>query len=86
MVNTYIFIILGVIGVGAAIAFIAMLRGPDAPTRMVSLDALTLISMPLVVGLAIITQRGILIDVALVYALLSFLGVVTVARYFDKGL
>lgn len=86
MASTFIAITLVLTGLAALIATVSLLRGPEPQTRMVAADALTLVTMPMVVALAIITGRGIFVDIALVYALLSFLGVISVARYFDKGL
>ena len=71
---------------GAALGAYRLMKGPNAPSRAVSLDVLTVITLPLIVGLAVHTERAILIDVAFVYALLSFLGVMSLARYFDRGL
>ncbi|MEN8007494.1 MAG: monovalent cation/H+ antiporter complex subunit F [Candidatus Krumholzibacteriota bacterium] len=73
-------------GSGVALATVQLLRGPDAPNRAVALDVLTLITMPLLVGSAIFTGRIIYLDVALVYAVLAFLGVVALARYYDRGI
>jgi len=73
-------------GAGIALATVRLLKGPDAPNRAVALDVLTLITMPLLVGLAVITGRVIYLDVALVYAVLAFLGVVALARYYDRGI
>lgn len=86
MVEIVLTIALGIAALAAALAAFQLLRGPDAPTRAVSLDTLTLITLPMIVGLAIATGRGVLIDVAMVYGLLSFLGILTLARYFDRGL
>jgi len=47
---------------------------------------LTLVTMPLLVGLAIMTDRVIYLDVALVSAVLAFLGVLALARYYDRGI
>ncbi len=63
-----------------------LLKGPDAPNRVVALDVLTLVTMPLLVGLAIMADRVIYLDVALVYAVLAFLGVLALARYYDRGI
>jgi len=73
-------------GAGLFLAGLRLLRGPTAPDRAVALDVLTLIAMPAMVGLAVVSGRGIYLDVALVYGLLSFLGVLSLARYFDRGL
>lgn len=68
------------------LATVQLMKGPDTVTRAVALDALTLITLPMIVGLALIAGRSIYIDVALVYAVLSFLGVVALARYLDRGI
>ena len=52
---------------------------------MIALDVLTLIAIPLMVGVAVYEGRSVYVDVALVYAVLSFLGVLALARYFEKG-
>jgi multicomponent Na+:H+ antiporter subunit F len=73
-------------GAGLILGTWRLLKGPDAPNRAVALDVLTLITMPLMIGVAVNTGRGIYLDVALVYAVLAFLGVVALARYYDKGI
>lgn len=72
-------------GAGMLLALIRLLKGPNIPSRAVALDVLTLITMPVMVGLAITSGRVIYLDVALVYGILSFLGVISLARYFDQG-
>lgn len=61
-------------------------RGPSAADRVVAFDVLTIIGMTGIVLVAFLEGRGIYLDVALVYALLSFLGVIAVARYLERGL
>lgn len=72
-------------GLGLLLATFRVLWGPDAANRAVALDALTIISLPLIVWVAIMAQRAIYLDVALVYAVLSFIGVMALARFFDWG-
>lgn len=77
----------GVLGMAAVIlSMLRMFRGPTATDRAVALDVVTLVLMPAMVGIAVFTGRAIYIDVALVYGLLSFLGVMSLARYLDRGL
>jgi len=73
-------------GAGLVLATWRLLKGPDAPNRAVALDVLTLIAMPLMIGAAVYSGREIYLDVALVYAVLAFLGVVALARYYDRGI
>ncbi len=50
------------------------------------MDAMTIISISLIAFVACCKGRIIYIDVASVYALVSFLGVVAIARYLEGGL
>ncbi len=74
----------------AAIALVLgvyrLLVGPCTVTRAIALDVLTLIAIPLLVGVAVYAGRAVYVDVALVYAILSFLGILALARYLEKGL
>ncbi len=71
---------------GVIVASIRFVLGPTAADRTVALDTLTIISISLIVFIALFTNRVIYLDVALVYGILSFLGVVAVARYLEGGL
>ena len=60
--------------------------GPLAADRAVALDALTIISISLIVLIALNSGRVIYLDVAMVYGVLSFIGVLVIARYLEGGL
>ena len=79
-------IFVGVIIVALIIAGIRFAIGPGTSNRVVALDTLTTISTALLVLLGLIFERYIYIDVALIYAVLGFVGVLTVARYLEGGL
>jgi multicomponent Na+:H+ antiporter subunit F len=64
---------------------IRLVIGPDIVDRVVAVDLLTIIAIAVIALLAHIASRFIYLDVALVYGLLSFLGVLAVARYLEKG-
>ena len=57
--------------------------GPHIVDRIIAFDALTIISVTGIVFVALATGRKIYLDVALVYALLSFLGVIVAAHYVE---
>lgn len=71
--------------VAFALAAWRFIQGPRALDRVVAFDVLTIISVTGIVLAALITGRSIYLDVALVYALLSFLGVIVAARYLEGG-
>lgn len=86
MVNLLFSIATGFVLVSMIMATGRLLAGPTGPDRAVALDALTLISVSLMAVIALSAGRSIYLDVALVYALVSFLGVVALARYLERGL
>ncbi len=72
--------------VGIALAFIRMVLGPTVADRAVALDGMTIIAISLIVFIAYFSNRIIYLDVAMVYALISFIGIVAVARYLERGI
>jgi multicomponent Na+:H+ antiporter subunit F len=70
---------------GIVFGIIRLVIGPDTVDRVVAVDLLTIIAIAVIALLAHIANRYIYLDVALVYGLLSFLGVLAVARYLEKG-
>lgn len=72
--------------IGVIIATVRFVLGPSPADRTVALDVLTIISTALMVYIALYTGRVIYLDVAMVYGILSFVGVVAVARYIEGGL
>ncbi len=78
------------IGSAAFIAGIAFLFalwrfviGPTRLDRVVAFDVLTIITISFIVFASLLEDRVVYLDVALVYALLSFLGVISIARYLE---
>jgi multicomponent Na+:H+ antiporter subunit F len=59
--------------------------GPRPVDRVAAFDTLTVIALTGLVLTALVSGRAIYLDVALVYALLSFLGVIVAARYLEGG-
>jgi multicomponent Na+:H+ antiporter subunit F len=70
-------------GLAFLMALVRFIRGPVAADRVIAFDVLTIISVTGIVLIAVLEDRAVYLDVALVYALLSFLGVIVVARYLE---
>jgi len=70
---------------GSLFSIIRLVKGPTPIDRIIAIDVLTIISITIMVLLAHFGGRFIYVDVAIVYGLLSFLGVLAVARYSEKG-
>ncbi|MPZ76450.1 MAG: hypothetical protein GEU77_07990 [Deltaproteobacteria bacterium] len=67
------------------VAFFRLARGPSLPDRVVALDLISTISVAIIAVYTIITDTPVLLDVAIVLALIAFLGTVAFARYLEKG-
>lgn len=83
MVDVLIYIAGGLSGMAFILALLRFVRGPFAVDRVIAFDVLTIISVTGIVLIAVLEARAIYLDVALVYALLSFLGVIVIARYLE---
>ena len=71
---------------GIALAFIRLILGPTIADRAVALDGMTIISISLIVFISYYSNRVIYLDVAIVYGLISFVGIVAIARYLERGI
>lgn len=65
---------------------IRLVIGRTVVDRVVAIDMLTVVSLSLIALYAHVSGRFIYLDVALVYGLLSFLAVLAIARFLEKGL
>ena len=85
MTDLILYLAAALIGVAFVLAMIRFAVGPRAVDRVIAFDVLTIISVAGIVLAALVAARSIYLDVALVYALLSFLGVIVAARYLEGG-
>ncbi len=82
----FLYIVISILSLSVVLALYRLIIGPSVSDRVVALDALTNITTALLVLIAFLSARFIYLDVALVYAILAFIGVVAVARYLEGGL
>lgn len=86
MVEFLLYLAAALTGMALLFALYRFVKGPTTADRVVAFDVLTIVGITAIALLALLEGRGIYLDVALVYALLSFLGVIVVARYLERGL
>ncbi len=86
MVDTLLSLAAMLAGVALLLALYRFLKGPSTGDRVVAFDVLTIVGITGIVLITLAEGRGIYLDVALIYALLSFLGVIVIARYLERGL
>ncbi len=74
------------IGLAVLFSTFRLVKGPSTFDRLLAADTLAVITTALLVLIAYYFSRVIYMDVALVYSVLGFAGVVVVARYLEGGL
>ena len=79
------FIVLLVLFLSVIMAAIRIVMGPTAPDRVVGLDTINTIIIVAMVIFGAAFQEVIYIDVAIVYALLSFVSTLFIAKYLEGG-
>lgn len=65
---------------------VRLVLGHTLVDRVAAIDMLTIVSISMIALYAHISGRFIYVDVALVYGVLSFLAVLAMARYLERGL
>ncbi len=78
------YVVLPVLGISLLLALTRLLRGPRMPDRIVALDLMVTLGIGIIATYAIATDQAALLDVALVLALISFLGTTAFAYYLQR--
>ena len=81
-----IYVAVAIMGLAMFLAMVRFVKGPSVVDRVVAFDSLTITSLVIISIIAVLSNRMIYFDVAIVYGLLSFIGVIVVAKYLKKGL
>jgi multicomponent Na+:H+ antiporter subunit F len=77
-------IVLGGLAIGILLCLVRIVRGPTLPDRVVALDVAMYCAIGVIVTYAIRTEQQVLLDVAIVLALIGFLGTIAFAWYLEK--
>jgi len=62
-----------------------LIAGPTVPDRVVALDSINTMVIALMIILSLVYDSVIMVDVAIVYAALSFVGTMFIARHVEGG-
>ena len=76
-------IAMALIALAALLTLYRLLFGPSNADRIVSADALSLITTVILIFLAVLFHSVLYLDIALVYSILSFVGIVALARVIE---
>ena len=86
MADFFLFVAAILIFFGIVLGVLRLILGRTIVDRVAAVDMLTVISISVIALYAHVSGRFIYLDVALVYGVLSFLSVLAVARYIERGL
>jgi multicomponent Na+:H+ antiporter subunit F len=73
------------LAVSAGMAFLRLLKGPTVPDRVIAIDLIGVLMVCLLVVTAAATEQQAFLDVAMVVALISFVGTVAYSRYIERS-
>jgi multicomponent Na+:H+ antiporter subunit F len=77
-------ILLALLSAGLVFAFIRLARGPHLPDRVIALDLISILAMGFIVAYAVRFDQPNFLDVAIILAIISFLGTVAFAYYLER--
>jgi multicomponent Na+:H+ antiporter subunit F len=84
MLDITIGAVLLMLTIAALLAFVRVVRGPTLPDRVVAIDLVGVLIVGVIVVGAAATGQQAFLDVAIVVALISFVGTVAYARYVER--
>mgnify|MGYP001060570534 CR=1 FL=1 len=77
-------VIMFLLAAGMVAVFIRLLRGPYLPDRVIALDLISILAMGFIVAYAVRFNQPNFLDVAIILAIISFLGTVAFAYYLER--
>jgi multicomponent Na+:H+ antiporter subunit F len=77
--------VLATLGVGVLLTLYRLVRGPSLADQAVALDLIALQLVGAMAAYAILTGDPVLLDVALILAIISSVGTMAIARYLVTG-
>lgn len=78
------YIILPVLTLSAVLVFVRFVLGPTIADRVVAFDLLIVIGMGIIAVYSIITDQPTFLDIAMIFALIAFLGTTAMSYYLKK--
>ena len=85
MIEFFAVVSLGFLGIALLLALYRLILGPRTPDRAISIDLLTSIFIGIIAVYGIATENKLFLDIALVSALISFLGTVAFGFFLEQN-
>lgn len=85
ILDAVVYASLGALSIALGIALLRLMRGPTLPDRIVALELVATLLVGVTAVYSIGTLQPVYLDVAIVMALVGFLGAVAFARFMVQG-
>jgi multicomponent Na+:H+ antiporter subunit F len=78
------YVIMPILTVSLALVFVRFLMGPNITDRVISLDLMITIGIGIMTIYAIVNAQSSFLDIAMIFALIAFLGTIAFSYYIEK--
>jgi len=78
------FVILPILTISVLLVFIRLFKGPSIVDRVMALDLIITIGIGIITVYSIRQEQEVLLDVAIILALIAFLGTIAFSYYIEK--
>jgi len=85
MLNTALFIALGLVSLALLLSLVRLIQGPSTPDRILALDTLYINTIAILILLGIHLSSALYFEAALLIAVLGFVGTVALSKYLLRG-
>lgn len=83
--NLYLdYVIFPILAISVILVMIRLFKGPQVVDRVIALDLIITIGIALITVYSIRSGEAVLLDVAMIFALIAFLGTIAFSFYLDK--
>lgn len=78
------YVIFPLLTVSVILVFYRLFKGPEVVDRVIALDLIITIGIGFITAYSIRSEQALFLDVAMILALIAFLGTIAFAFYLDK--
>lgn len=83
--NVILYFILPVLSLSMLLIFIRLFKGPTLMDKVIALDLLVIVAIGSFAGYGILHDEVVIVDIALILAILAFLSTIAFTYYYEKG-
>jgi len=78
------YVIFPILTLAVILSFIRLYKGPDVADRIIALDLIITIGIGMVTAFSLRSGQSLFLDVAMIFALIAFLGTIALSFYLYK--